>query len=336
VLAREGAPWTRFTRRMPQSRIAQLGMLGAAVLAVAVLTAWLMRPGPPPNPMDAMRSPMAGRWQAELADARGRKQPCVLDVQDLGQARFTDTCPLPLMGTRGTFSVTKDGTYASQLFTTGKDTGSFMFLGGSIHGMTGVFRLEGRNRLMTHDGQRGEVTWARIAADTPLHDASADILPTQPDWPLKDVPAIAGRAIAYARSHWQDDALLMNLKAEMVANSAAGDVMTPAGGLTVSFEFYSPSTQQGMSLTPNSPGGAIFALGAIDRNPQHALPANFLDLPQAVAALQARGMRGKQIKLAELENWQAGTSYGSARLSGVEWMIDSSLDERGTVQAALR
>jgi len=47
-------------------------------------------------------------------------------------------------------------------------------------------------------------------------------------------------------------------------------------------------------------------------------------------------MRGKQIKSAELENWANGTSYGSAQLSGVEWMIDSSLGERGTVRAALQ
>jgi TIR domain len=336
VLAKESAPWRRFTRRLPQSRLTQYGMLGAAVLAAAVLTAWLMRPAPPPNPMDAIRSPIAGRWQAEIADAQGRKPPCVLDVQELGQTMFGDTCPLPLTGTRGTFLIAKDGTYAPQLFRVGKDTGSFMFLGGSIHGMVGVIRLEGRNRLVTNDAQRGEVTWSRIAADTPLHDASADILPVKPDWPLKDVPAIAARALAYARLHWQADAVLMDFKAELSENAVGSGIITPAGGLTVTFEFYSPSTQNGMWLMPNSPAGAMSSMGAVDRNPQRALPASFLDLPQAVATLQARGMRGKQIKMAELENWQAGTSYGSARLSGVEWMIDSSLDERGTVQAALR
>ena len=64
------------------------------------------------------------------------------------------------------------------------------------------------------------------------------------------------------------------------------------------------------------------------------MPASFVDLPQAAAAPPR--MRGKQIRSAELENWAAGTSYGSAQLSGVEWTIDSSLGERGTVRAAVQ
>ena len=49
--------------------------------------------------------------------------------------------------------------------------------------------------------------------------------------------------------------------------------------------------------------------------------------------LRQRGMRAKQIKAAELRNWSNGSSAGGVDLNGVEWMIDSALDERGTVQA---
>ena len=113
-----------------------------------------------------------------------------------------------------------------------------------------------------------------------------------------------------------------------------GGLPTAAGTVSVQFELYSPATQQGLSLTPGSAAGALFPLGVIDRDAKLAIPANFLDLPQAWEALQARGLRGKQLKEAQLENWQNGTSYGSARLAGVEWMLDSALDERGVVPAA--
>ena len=337
VLAREGAPWRRFSRRLPQGRLVQYGMLGAAVLTVAVLTAWLMRPAPPPNPMDAIRSPMAGRWQAELADTNGRKQACVLDVQDLGQTVFTDSCPAPLMGAEGSMVISKDGVWAPQFFTRGKDGGTFLLQGGALHGMAGSFRLDGKTTLITHDAQRGEIAWTRIKADGPLHNALDDVLPFQLDWPVKDVPGIAGRALAYARSHWQSDAVLMSLKFELQENNSSFGVQaqTPAGGLQATFSFYSPSTQKGLSLRPRFVGASVFESSGVDQDARRALPAAFVDLPQAAAALLPR-MRGKQIKSAELENWAAGTSYGSAQLSGVEWMIDSSLGERGTVRAALQ
>ena len=80
----------------------------------------------------------------------------------------------------------------------------------------------------------------------------------------------------------------------------------------------------------------MYPMGVVDRSPERALPATFLDLPDAVAALQARGMRAKQIKEAQLENWAPGTTSGRAQLGGIEWMIDSALDERFTVPAATR
>jgi hypothetical protein len=337
VLAKESAPWRRFTRRLPQGRVLQYGIPAAAVLVAAVATAWLMRPTAPPDPMELMRSPMAGRWQATLADAQGRKQACILDVQDLGQSMFSDSCPSPLMGAEGTITANKEGTLAPALFVRGKDTGTFMFMGGSLHGMVGSYRLQGKNTLLTHDTQRGEVTWTRIKAEGTLHNALNDLFPFELDWPVKDVPGIAGRAVAYARSHWQPDAVLMSVKFELQENNASFGVQarTPAGALQVTLTLYSASTQRELSLRPRFIGASVYEMTGVDRDARRALPATFVDLPQAAAALLPR-MRGKQIKSAELENWAAGTSYGSAQLSGVEWMIDSSLGERGTVRAALQ
>jgi len=299
------------------------------------VTAWLMRPAPPPNPMDAMRSPLAGRWQASLADARGTKADCILDVQALGQAQFTDSCPAPYTGSKGNVGATKDGAYNPQLFVPGKDSGTFMMQASAIPYTTGSFRLDGRNSLILHFADGKEIAWRRIAQDAPLRNDAENILPKEASWPVEGVPAIAERAIKYARTHWQPDAILMSAKLTLEQQAGGmGGLTTPAGTVTVQFELYSPATQQGLSLTPSSVAGALFPLGVIDRDARLAIPANFLDLPQAWAALQARGLRGKQLKEAQLENWQNGTSYGSARLAGVEWMLDSALDERGVVPAA--
>ena len=337
VLARDSAPWRRFTRRLPQGRLTQYAMLGGAVIAAAVLAAWLMRPAPPPNPMDAIRSPMSGRWQADLTDTKGRKQTCVLDVQELGQAAFSDACPSPLMGAAGSILIAKDGTWAPQFFNRGTDGGTYLFQGGTVHGLAGSFRLQGKSTLVTHDSQRGEIAWTRIKADAPLHKALDDLFAFQLDWPVKDVPGIASRGLAYARSHWEADAVLMSIKFELQEGNASFGVQaqTPAGALQVTLGFYSPGTQKGLQLRPRFTGAEVYESTGVDQDPRRALPANFVDLPQAAAALLQK-MRGKQIKSAELENWAAGTSYGSAQLSGVEWMIDSSLGERGTVRAALQ
>ena len=125
-------------------------------------------------------------------------------------------------------------------------------------------------------------------------------------------------------------------KLEAGASSGARNVQTPAGPVDLLFEYYSPETQQGLSFPPNSSSGGLLPFGAVDRNPNRALPDNFLDLPEAVANLHARGMRGKQIKNAQLENWANGTSYGAVNLNGLQWMIDSALDERATVPATIR
>jgi len=333
VLKGEAQSWKRFARKLPQRRFAQISLVGVALL-VAVVTAWLMRPSPP-DPMAALRSPMAGRWQSSLPDARGASAECVLDVQELGQAQFSDSCPAPYTGVKTSVIVAKDGTYNPQLFAPGKDSGTFIMQGGSMPFITGSFRIEGRNGLSLHFAGRNEISWRRIAQDKPLHNDEDDILPKEAKWPLADVPAIAERAVKYARAHWQPDAVLMSLKLSLEPQgSAMGGLVTAAGTVSLQFELYSPSTQQGLSLMPASAAGAMFRLGAIDRDARRALPANFLDLPQAWAALQARGMRGKELKEAQLENWQNGTSYGDANLGGVEWMLDSALGERGVVQAA--
>ena len=134
-----------------------------------------------------------------------------------------------------------------------------------------------------------------VSADEPLPNAGGDIIPAGTGWPIKDVPGIARRATEYARGHWQKDAVLMAVEAKLTpgVTGGAGNIQTPEGSVELKFQYYSPETQQGLLFTPNANFGGLFPLGAIDRDPARALPDTFLDLPDAVANLHARGMRGK-------------------------------------------
>jgi hypothetical protein len=44
-------------------------------------------------------------------------------------------------------------------------------------------------------------------------------------------------------------------------------------------------------------------------------------------------MRAKQIHEAQIQDWGRETTAGNAQMHGVEWMIDSQLDERFVVPA---
>ncbi len=66
------------------------------------------------------------------------------------------------------------------------------------------------------------------------------------------------------------------------------------------------------------------------------MPAHFVDLPQAFQTVRSLGMRANVPSEAQLQVWSQGTSYGSARLGGLQWMIDSALNERYVASAPVR
>ena len=149
------------------------------------------------------------------------------------------------------------------------------------------------------------------------------------------MPGIARRSRDYVRAKWQADAQLMSMDIKLIKSNEGGiaNVQTPQGGVSLSMRFYSPGTQQGMDFTPNPAISSLYPLGMIDTYGDGPLPDDFLDLPQAVATLQAN-MRAKQIYEAQIQDWGRETTAGSARMHGVEWMIDTQLDERFVVPAA--
>ncbi len=258
-----------------------------------------------------------------------------MDIADGGQIAYSDKCPTPLTGQRANITTTPDGTYAPNLYVNGKDSGTFMIIGGSgITGMVGAFRIEGSKHLETRTAPGADLEWTRTSSDAPLRSAAATtVLPAQAQWPLSGVPGIAQRALAYVRSKWQPDAFLTAIQIELTTSLA--NAQSPSGGVLVQLNFYSPGQQQTLTFMPNSPSSELMPGSAADPNDERAMPANFMDLPDAVAKLRAKGLRGKQIKTAHIENYGRGSYAGSIGVFGPEWVIDSALNERGIVLAEL-
>jgi hypothetical protein len=328
VVRDQDKPWKRIANRLPRSRAGMIGFAVVGAVLLALLVAWLMKPGIP-----NIESPLEGRWQASLPDGKGGTADCMLDVQGMGQAKFSDTCPPPLLGNSAAINVApKSGVWAPNLYR-GDDDGTFLLQGGTAHGLTGAYKLGWFGSLTTRDDHFGEVRWSSISQSEPMKSGMDGIVPTPVTWPPKDMPGIARRARDYIRARWQPDAVLLSMKIELYDNnSGAANIKTDQGDAQMSLSFYSPSTQKGMTFWPMAADISMSESGAI--NPYGgALPDAFLDLPDAVAMLKANGMRAKQIKQAELADWGQETTAGSARMHGVEWMIDSSLDERFVVPA---
>jgi uncharacterized protein (DUF2141 family) len=280
------------------------------------------------------KNPAVGRWQAEISNPSGQRQQCVMEIGDMGQIAYGDSCPMPLTGQRATITTVPNGTYAPNLYTTGKDSGTFMIMGGNVSGMVGAFRVEGSKHMTTRTAPGADIEWTRSSSEAPMQSAAASqVLPGQVQWPMGDVPAIAARALAYVRTKWQPDAFLTSIQMELTTSLA--NAQSPEGGVQVQFTFYSPGQQQTLGFMPNSRASELMPGSSADPNDERALPASFMDLPTAVAKLRAKGLRGKQIKTAHLENYGRGSYTGSLGVFGTEWVIDSALDERGAVVAEL-
>jgi uncharacterized protein (DUF2141 family) len=313
------------------SRVSTIARLGLAIVAaVAICACHHSEPVSSSMP----KNPVAGRWQAEIASPVGLQQ-CVMEIGDTGQIAYGDSCPMPLTGQQATITTVPNGAYAPNLFVTGKDSGTFMIMGGTgISGMVGAFRIEGSKHLETRIAPGADIEWTRNSSQAPMRSAAASqVLPGQVSWPVSGVPAIAQRALTYVRTKWQPDAFLTSIQMELTTSLA--NAQSPAGGVMVQLNFYSPGQQQTLALMPNSPASELVPGSSADPNDERAMPANFMDLPDAVAKLRAKGLRGKQIKAVHIENYGRGSYAGSVGLFGPEWVIDTALDERGAVLAEL-
>jgi len=265
----------------------------------------------------------------------GQRQPCVMEIGATGQIAYGDTCPMPLTGQQAAITSVPNGTLAPNLYVTGTDSGTFMIMGGGISGMVGAFRLDGSKHMTTRTAPGADIEWTRTSSEAPMQSAAASqVMPAQIQWPLGDLPAIAQRATAYVRSKWQPDAFLTSIQLEQT--SGFTNAQSPDGGVMVQFLFYSPGQQLTLTYMPNSSAGELIPGSSADPRDERALPANFVDLPAAVAKLRAKGMRGVHVKSAHLENYGRGSYVGGGiGVFGPEWDIKSALDEEGVVLAEL-
>jgi uncharacterized protein (DUF2141 family) len=317
--------------RPRSSRVSAVVRFGLAIVIAAGI--WACRHSES-NSSEPTKNPAVGRWQAEISNPGGQRQQCVMEIGDMGQIAYSDSCPMPLTGQRATITTVPNGAYAPNLYVTGKDSGTFMIMGGSISGMVGAFRIEGSKHMTTRTAPSADIEWSRSSSELPMQSAAAgQVLPGQVQWPVGDVPAIAQRAVAYVRAKWQPDAFLTSIQMELA--NGISNARSPEGGVLVQFNFYSPGQQQTLTFMPNSPASELMPGSSADARDQRALPASFMDLPDAVAKLRAKGLRGKRIKTAHLENYGRGSYAGDIGLFGSEWVIDSALDERGAVLAEL-
>jgi hypothetical protein len=105
--------------------------------------------------------------------------------------------------------------------------------------------------MMQATGRLGTGFWQR-AGSTPSVGAAAsaatasNVIPATVDWPVSGVPAMAKRALGYVRAKWRPDAVLTAIDVELTAGLHNAE--SPAGGVSIEFRFYSPSTQQQLTL----------------------------------------------------------------------------------------
>src|SRR5579871_1540592 len=101
------------------------------------------------SPSGTTKNSAVGRWQAGIASPNGQLQQCLMDISENGRIAYSDSCPMPLTGQQATITTSPDGTFAPNAFVAGKDSGTFMIMGGSIGGMVGAFRVEGGKHMTT-------------------------------------------------------------------------------------------------------------------------------------------------------------------------------------------
>jgi hypothetical protein len=338
-LEEDSRPWTQISRRLSALTGGKVDprllLAGGAALLILLLLLILRQPGETnaANPYGSGMVPaeLVGRWQTTLKDDRGQNSSCQLDIAESGTARFSADCPLPYAGSQGPLTAVKGGTWAAQNYKPGDD-GSFLLQGAGAS-LAAAYKVDG-DKLITRDDKFGEVTWSKADGSVPMPEGGLPQLPSRVPWPLGGVPEMTRNTTAYMRQKWQSDAVPMSIKVSLAdrAGAPSSDGTVARDMVTVQYEYYSPSTQQGAGVMLGGPT-PIFPMGTIDRNASESLPDNFVDLPAAFQAVRSLGMRANTPTEAQLQVWSSGTSYGSARLGGLQWMIDSALDERYVASA---
>ncbi|MGH7907547.1 MAG: serine/threonine protein kinase [Candidatus Binataceae bacterium] len=155
---------------------------------------------------------------------------------------------------------------------------------------------------------------------------AGEIAPLKDSWPPNDLDVIAQKALTRARK-WAADAELVSIHVALDDKPGQFYIQSKAGTITINLNFYSPSKQQAISITPNSPNnpgqtdGDIYSMGYVDWSGKQPIPGKFLSLDDAIKQAQLEGMRAPAVKSADLSNYPPGTMQGGMNMSGLKWFL---------------
>jgi hypothetical protein len=90
---------------------------------------------------------------------------------------------------------------------------------------------------------------ADLVAFKPAH--AGEIAPLKDSWPLPDLPMIALKGTDRAR-RWSQDAELVEINLQLGPVGGLGSIQTYNGNAELRFDFYSPSRQKPITITPNA------------------------------------------------------------------------------------
>jgi hypothetical protein len=99
------------------------------------------------------------------------------------------------------------------------------------------------------------------------------------------------------------------------------NVVTPSGRVTLTLTFCSPEKQQSIIIRPTKEGGRPMGENPVKCQPEQAIPADFMDLPEAVQQARDRGMKAEYPREARLKNRTSGVR--GEDIFGVVWHIFS-------------
>jgi hypothetical protein len=103
--------------------------------------------------------------------------------------------------------------------------------------------------------------------------------------------------ISYVRSHWQEHAQMANL--ELERQPILGGLAEPEVNLKC--HFHAPPAGKGLWFEPRAKHGTSVTEYSADSGSAKPIPAQFLDLTDAIALLRQRGVTANKVTTASLQ-----------------------------------
>lgn len=251
------------------------GVAGAALLTLCATIAACSH-------NDAIDGRLVGRWQTQFGQL-------TLVFQPRADGHYTTTFagPHAPSAESGRFEA-RDGRWKLAADNGRTDAGSYRFI---------------TPDTVIIQGRTGALTWVRSkgVASAQGSPASTAVAPLRTSWPPAGVPRLAADVRRTARQ-WRPDAILTGIATQLLGSGSpvVANVQTPQGAATLAFLFCSPGSGERLVVSPHAPIAETRTAGSGACRVDRAVPDNFTDLPNAVAAARERGMGAGEPSRAEL------------------------------------